>query len=263
MEKRREMKEIIIRVCIGLLVMPAVAFVTFVLMIFTSLTASESFFYTHFTMWAGIAVEAIILLALCKLLNWKRFAVCSIACVIGYGSVYAWNETRLAYKHSLAVVDDQGVDLEEYTPFGNQTLAVSLDEAATLSIQDDLPLLDGATALYPLYSAFARAVYPAKDYNPYDSEVMSNNTVNAYKRVVDGEADMIFAAAPSKAQQAYAESRGKQLELTPIGREAFVFFVQADNPVGNVTVEQIQGIYSGEITNWTELGGKDKSIRAF
>ena len=46
-------------------------------------------------------------------------------------------------------------------------------------------------------------------------------------------------------------------------REAFVFFVNSKNPVTGLTVEQIQGIYSGSITNWKEVGGKPQKIRPF
>ena len=56
---------------------------------------------------------------------------------------------------------------------------------------------------------------------------------------------------------------GVQLHLTPIGREAFVFFVNSENPVRGLTVEEIQGIYTGQITNWRELGGKNQKIRPY
>ena len=54
-----------------------------------------------------------------------------------------------------------------------------------------------------------------------------------------------------------------EYHLTPIGREAFVFFVNSRNPVTELTVDEIQGIYTGEITNWREVGGEDQSIRPF
>ena len=46
----------------------------------------------------------------------------------------------------------------------------------------------------------------------------------------------------------------------PIGYEAFVFFVNENNPVDNLTKEQIKDIYSGEITNWADVGGADRII---
>ncbi|TYP73959.1 PstS family phosphate ABC transporter substrate-binding protein [Paenibacillus methanolicus] len=80
---------------------------------------------------------------------------------------------------------------------------------------------------------------------------------------MDGEVDMIFAAAPSEQQLAMAKRKGVKLELTPIGRETFVFFVQADNPVKGLKLADIRRIYSGEVKNWQEVGGKSEAIRAF
>ena len=48
----------------------------------------------------------------------------------------------------------------------------------------------------------------------------------------------------------------------PIGREAFVFIVNKNNPVDNLTVEQVKGIYSGEIKKWSEVGGENRYIDA-
>ena len=60
-----------------------------------------------------------------------------------------------------------------------------------------------------------------------------------------------------------ADAEGAKLKITPIGREAFVFFVEPDNPVTDLKADDIRKIYSGEITNWSQLGGKNQMIRAF
>ena len=74
---------------------------------------------------------------------------------------------------------------------------------------------------------------------------------------------MIFAAAPSTSQEWQAEKEGLTFDMTPIGREAFVFFVHRKNKIDNLTLEQVKKIYAGEITNWREVGGEDEAIRAF
>lgn len=168
------------------------------------------------------------------------------------------------YKESISTVDAE-VEVRYYEPFtiGQESKLAVLDEAATLELKDDLPRIDGATALYPLYAAFVQAVYPRKEYNPFDSEVMVNTTPIAYENLFSGEVDIIFAAGPSDAQMKVAEKLGLELNLTPVGREAFVFFVNQNNPIDNLELKQIQDIYAGKITNWEEVGGKNEPIRAF
>lgn len=167
------------------------------------------------------------------------------------------------YKLTKPVVQADGVDLYEYAPFMDGSKAVSLEEPASFEMEGDLPVIDGATALYPMYAAFAQAVYPEKDYDPYMSEVMSNRTGQAYESLINGEVDLIFVAGPSEAQLERARQAGKELKLTPIGKEAFVFFVNKGNSVKGLTQEEIRGIYSGTIINWKEVGGKSEEIRAY
>jgi len=90
-----------------------------------------------------------------------------------------------------------------------------------------------------------------------------NGTTHAYELLINRDTDIIFAAAPSQDQLDMVKAKGYELHMTPIGREAFVFFVNSKNPVDGITLEQVQGIYTGEITNWKELGGKSQSIRPF
>jgi len=45
-----------------------------------------------------------------------------------------------------------------------------------------------------------------------------------------------------------------------IARDAIAVIVNPENPVNELTLQQISDIYSGKITNWTEVGGEDRPI---
>jgi len=46
----------------------------------------------------------------------------------------------------------------------------------------------------------------------------------------------------------------------PVAMDAIAIYVHPSNPVDNISIKQLQGIYKGEITNWSKLGGLSKPI---
>ena len=210
----------------------------------------------------GVAVELFLIAWMTNHLNRKTVPalLCLLVLLIGGrvgGAVYD------QYVESIRVRDR--MEIGRYRPFQKDSLVKTLDEPATLKLTENLPRMDGATALYPVYAAFAQAVYP--DYTqdmPVKAYVQCSTTSSAYDNIVCGDADIIFVAGPSAEQEAYAKEKGVELVYTPIGREAFVFFVNPKNPLDGLTLSQIRGIYSGQITRWDELGVKGLgNIQAF
>jgi len=64
-------------------------------------------------------------------------------------------------------------------------------------------------------------------------------------------------------EKEYAKNKGVTLFETPIALDAFIFLINQDNPVTTLTIEQIQDIYTGKITNWNEVGGLDAQINPY
>jgi len=58
----------------------------------------------------------------------------------------------------------------------------------------------------------------------------------------------------SSDERAYADAKGVSLIETPIALDAFIFIVNPQNQLTELTTEKIQGIYTGKITEWKELG---------
>ena len=153
------------------------------------------------------------------------------------------------------------IDVNEYLPFDANSKIIRINNSS-LHLESDLPRLDGAAAVFPVYSAFVNAVYP-DTVKLGDEAFVYNNTVSGYYNLVSGETDIFFGAYPSEEQIAYAEKCGKEFKYTQIGSEAFVFFVNTNCSVDNLTQQQIKDIYSGKVTNWKEVGGDDLEIVAY
>jgi phosphate transport system substrate-binding protein len=175
-------------------------------------------------------------------------------------------------------------DLSRKAPFTGDHGLAKLDKEASLQFTElwEMPKLDGATAAYPVYASFVEAVYKGlgeyyrshaeeddrynlfveSDEYPY-SIIKCTKTQQAYENLINGQTDIIFVAEPSEAQVDRIKWKNDEFVLTPIGSEAFVFFTNVKNPVENLTVKQLQEIYSGQTVNWKEAGGEDASIIPF
>nr|WP_285851154.1 substrate-binding domain-containing protein [Sporosarcina aquimarina] len=185
--------------------------------------------------------------------------IASIALVItGYVPI------REAHTESIRIVNEE-VDPNFYQPFREDSKLDQLETPASLKIQEQLPKLDGETWLYPMYAAFVEATYPEGDYPSYmkDGLIMADGGGRSFTHLIEGKADLIFTTAPMKWHYNKAKEAGLELTVTPIGKEAFVFFVNEKNPVQNMTTQQIREIYAGTTENWKEVSGKDMPIIAY
>ncbi len=148
------------------------------------------------------------------------------------------------------------------TPTPEPVAEPTPEEGGLTMTLEVFPRIDGATALAPFYEAVAAKILgmPVEDARMF---VQCNTTGEAYQNLIDGKVDMIFCALPSEDQIAAATEAGVEFSYQTILNGGFVFFVNKDNPVDSLTVEQLQGIYSGKITNWKEVGGDDVPIVAY
>ena len=94
--------------------------------------------------------------------------------------------------------------------------------------------------------------------------LLNRNTHGSFVSLIDGDNDIIITARGiSRDEQTYAAEKGVSLLSCPVAKDAFVFLVNPKNPVRNLTIEQIQKIYTGEIRNWKEVGGNDATINPY
>ena len=161
-----------------------------------------------------------------------------------------------------ATVSDEDI-IGWYWPWAETGRLAKLDTQASLLINENYPTVDGSTSFVPIYSAVANEIYQVDDKNELKNYITCSKSAGAYNRLISGDVDVIFALQPSDGHLEAAKNAGVELQLTPIAKEAFVFFVNNSNTVSDLSIEQIQDIYLNKITNWKQIGGENKKIMAF
>ena len=79
--------------------------------------------------------------------------------------------------------------------------------------------------------------------------------------LINNTVDIANASRKIKEEEiAEAQSKGVEPVEHIIARDAIAVIVNPENPVNELTLQQISDIYSGKITNWTEVGGEDRPI---
>lgn len=127
---------------------------------------------------------------------------------------------------------------------------------------ENYPKLDASLAIHPLVDSIASNFLGVNE-SELNFEYTKTRTSEVYRNLIDGKVDVIFAAEISKEDEAYAKAKGVELKIIPATSSAFVFIANKENPVDGLTFEEIQKIYTGEITNWKEVHGTDSDIIAY
>jgi len=79
--------------------------------------------------------------------------------------------------------------------------------------------------------------------------------------LINGTVDIANASRKIKEEElAEAQSNGVEPMEHIIARDAIAVIVNPENPISELTLKQISDIYSGKISNWSEIGGEDRPI---
>ncbi len=133
------------------------------------------------------------------------------------------------------------------------------DIVGTMTI-DTYPVVDGSTATLPLSEAVFMAA-TGESTETAAKQVVHTKTTNSYHRLYNKEVDLLIVYEP--AESIVERMKEEPLCIKPIGLDALVFLANQANPVESLTMEQLVEIYSGKVTDWSEVGGQDKDLLAF
>jgi len=100
----------------------------------------------------------------------------------------------------------------------------------------------------------------AEKYVPTDVEVSGGGSGVGISAMIDGKVDIANASRlmTDKELEAAKKNTGKEPKLHVVGYDALAIYVHKDNPLEEISVEQLKDIYGdgGKITTWSQLGVK-------
>lgn len=142
---------------------------------------------------------------------------------------------------------------------------VGSQEEQFVFTRENFPKLDGSTSTVPLAQAIASVLLGETREETSDLFDFSKTT-RSYRMLMENEGDgvdLLIAAEPPEVIWQEKDEQNFQWQMEPFAIDALVFVVNADNPVDSLTTQQIQKIYTGEITKWSQVGGDDLPIIPF
>ena len=165
----------------------------------------------------------------------------------------------------LVACSDRGtlpVDTPELPTPGSPPPHAAAPREDFIFTRDNFPRMDGSTSTAPLAQAVA-TVLLGEPREAVANLVDFNRTTESFRNLANGLCDILIVSEPAPEVFVELEEMGFEIELAPIALDALVFIVNADNPVNNLTHQQIRQIYTGRISNWSEVGGEDIEIVPF
>lgn len=119
-------------------------------------------------------------------------------------------------------------------------------------------VIDGAKLLFSKVTPWAEAYAKQSQCKPV---IKGTKTGNGYRGWIAGEVDIVAASrhvTDSEKEQALA--KGFDRRFVQVGMVDLGVVVNAKNPVKELTLDQLRKVFTGEITNWKDVGGLKQRI---
>lgn len=143
----------------------------------------------------------------------------------------------------------------------NSALSTEKINEDIILTQNELPRIGCSAITKQLTSSILKNF--TQDENIADNVFDVDSTEEGFNKLIKDEVDVLISTYPTDDIMTFAKANGVDLEITPIAKDGFVFFTNTNNKIDSLKVSDIQKIYTGQIKNWSEIGGENIDIKAF
>lgn len=182
--------------------------------------------------------------------NVKIFII-AIFLVLGLslGLVFTINKSKII----------QSISWESFKPFSNSKYIKEIQ--VSFKLKENLPSIEAASAFYPLASGLVQNTFEKSMYKDELLKMVSTN--EAYEDIIEGKTDIIIATEPSEYQKTLLEKSKIKINKVVLYKEPLIIYVNINNPIQNVTLDQIKRIYNDDNLNWSDYDGKKETINTY
>jgi phosphate transport system substrate-binding protein len=119
--------------------------------------------------------------------------------------------------------------------------------------------IKGSTTVLPISQSCAEAFMNM--HSDVNISVQGGGSGVGIASLIDGTCDIADASRPIKDKEvAKAKENNIEAYENVVALDGIAVIVHPSNPVDGLSIEQIKKIYTGEISNWNEVGGKKMKI---
>jgi phosphate transport system substrate-binding protein len=95
-------------------------------------------------------------------------------------------------------------------------------------------------------------------------DIAAEGSTTGIAAIIDGTAQIGMSSRHVKpAEEAAAAAKGVKLTPTTVAHDGLGVIVHASNPITNLTRKQVEQIFTGEISDWSAIGGKPGKISIY
>src|SRR3982074_2939386 len=95
-------------------------------------------------------------------------------------------------------------------------------------------------------------------------DIAAEGSTTGFAALIDSTAQIGMASRPAKNEEiAAAKAKGVTLKETIVAFDGIAVIVNAANPIKNLTKKQVEQIFTGEISDWSAVGGSSGAISIY
>ena len=119
--------------------------------------------------------------------------------------------------------------------------------------------IKGSTTVLPIAQKVAEAYM--KQNPDMKITIDGGGSGNGIKAIIDGLADVANSSRFIKGSEvSMAVEKGRYPVPFAVAYDCIVPVVHPDNPLSNISLEQLKRVYMGQVKNWKEIGGADGPV---